>query len=168
MEHYLVDLDNQQARSLRAEILAWQVAEGLFTEFEAETMQQPGATMTSWLRPNSKRPGHTLVLMEAGVTAAAADLFGGDVRGECVLENFAVRRASQRQGLSRELWRLVREDARDNEMDTIIIFALVADQQAVGYWLHVLERAPTENGSMTCSGSNFEAVGWRYKVKEGF
>jgi len=165
MEHHIVGFDNEQARALRGEILASQIAEGIFTEDEAEAMQQPGATTTSWLSANSKRPGHTLILVDGGVVTAAADLFGGDVRGECVLENFAVRRASQGQGHSRELWRLVREDARVNEMDTIMIFALIADQHAVGYWRHVLDRAPTENGSMMCGGSNFEAVGWRYKVK---
>lgn len=165
MEHHIIGFDSQQARALRGEVLASQIAEGIFTEDEAEAMQQPGATTTSWLSASSKRPGHTLILVDGEVVTAAADLFGGDVRSECVLENFAVLRASQGKGYSRELWRLVQEDARDNSMDTIIIFALLADQQAVDYWRHLLACEPTENGSMTCRDRHFGAVGWRYHLK---
>ena len=164
MESLLADFRDERARAVREEILASQVGEGVFSADEVAAMQQPGSTITSWLPPNEKRPGHTLLLLEAGVVIGVADLFGGDARGECVLENYAIATSYQGRGHSRELWRAVQEDARRNAMSTIIIFSLTVDKRATQYWRHVLNLDPTQNGWMTCAGKRFEAVGWRYQL----
>lgn len=138
---------------------------GLYSGMEIDALLDPSQHESSWL-PDGKQS--TIVDLGLEVDAQIVGMLFVHRRedGVGVLEALFVHPERRAGGNGRLLVRAGIQAVRDAGLETVEIFAMDREPEAIAFWRHLFAAPPNRKGVVEMLGGQLTATGWHLKTAD--